>query len=59
MKKFWNNLKTQAEEKPLAAIAVATVAVTVTAKLINANTEHMNSKTWAKEVDRRRMNSIK
>jgi hypothetical protein len=57
MKKFWNNLKTQAEENPLAAIGVATVALTVTAKLINVNTEHRNSVTWKKEVDRRRMNT--
>lgn len=56
MKKFTNKLRTQIEENPMAAIAVTAVAITAIAKLTNAHTEHMNSKTWAKEVDRRRMN---
>lgn len=56
MKKFNQRLKAQIEENPLAAIAIATAAVGITVKLLNANTEHRNSITWKKEVDRRRMN---
>lgn len=56
MKKFVNNLKRQAEENPMLAIAVGVTAITVVTKLLAANTEHQNAKTWAKEVDRRRMN---
>jgi hypothetical protein len=55
MNKFFTNLKKQAEENPLVAIGVATVAVTAVTKLMQANTERTNSRTWEKEVDRRRM----
>lgn len=59
MKKFIDNLKRQAEENPLAALAIGIMTATAATKLIQAGTEHQNSKTWAKEVDRRRMNSLK
>jgi len=57
MKKYIDNLKRQAEENPLLAAGIAIAAVTAVTKLMQANTEHNNSKSWAKEVDRRRMNS--
>ena len=59
MKRFIDNLKRQAEENPLMAIAIGTAAVAAATKLIQASTEHKNSATWAKEVERRRMNSMK
>lgn len=55
MKKYIDNLKRQAEENPLLAAGVAIAAVTAVTKLMQANTERNNSKSWAKEVDRRRM----
>lgn len=59
MKQFYNNLKRQAQENPVAALAVGAVVVTATAKLLQASTERNNSRTWAKEVDRRRMSSVR
>jgi len=46
-------------ENPLAVIAIASLAATAASKLINASTERANSRTWAKEVDRRRMNTAR
>lgn len=57
MKKFADNLKRQAEENPVAALAVSALVITAVTKLMQANTEARNSKSWAKEVDRRRMMS--
>ena len=59
MKKFIDNLKRQAEENPLVAISIGIMAATAATKLIQVSTEHQNSKTWAKEVDRRHMNTMK
>lgn len=55
MKRYIDNLKRQAEENPLVAAGLAVAAVTAITKLMQANTERNNSKSWAKEVDRRRM----
>lgn len=55
MKKYLENLKRQAEENPLAAMAIGAATVTAVAKLVAVNNERQNSKTWAKEVERRRM----
>lgn len=52
-KRFYNKLKTQAQENPLAAIFIATLVLTATSKLMDANTSRKNSKAWNKEVDRR------
>lgn len=52
-KRFYNKLKTQAQENPIAAIVVATLVITATSKLMDANTSRKNSKAWNKEVDRR------
>ena len=57
MKKFIDNLKKQVEDNPVAALAVGAMVITASTKLMQANTERNNSRTWAKEVDRRRMTS--
>lgn len=54
MRKYIDRLKAEAEENPLLALAVGAAAVTAVTKLVNASTEHRNSRTWEKEVDRRR-----
>lgn len=59
MKKYIDNLKRQAEENPVAALAVGAIVITAVAKLLRATTETRNSRTWEKEVDRRRMNSLR
>ena len=40
-------------ENPLAVIAVATAATIAVVKVIDATTAARNSRTWAKEVNRR------
>lgn len=55
MNKFLENLRRQAEENPILALGVGAAAVTAASKLIHVAVESRNSKTWAKEVDRRRM----
>jgi hypothetical protein len=57
MKKFIDNLKIQAQENPVVAVLVGAAGITAITKLMQANTERANSKSWAKEVDRRRMNT--
>lgn len=57
MQKFLDNLRRQAEENPILALGVGAAVVTATSKLVHTATEARNSKTWAKEVDRRRMKS--
>ena len=53
--RFYQNLKREFEEHPLETVAIATAAGAILVKLIQASTEHNNSKTWKKEVERRRM----
>lgn len=55
IKKGVDRLKVAWEQNPLQVIFVAGVAAGGAAKLIHAVNEHKNSKTWAKEVERRRM----
>lgn len=57
MKKFIDNLKRQAEENPLAALAISAALFTATSKLLDANTARVSAQTHAKEVDRRIRNS--
>lgn len=52
-KRFWNKLKTQAQENPLATIFIATLVVTATSKLMEANTQRTYARAHAKEIDRR------
>ena len=58
MKRYIDNFKKQAEENPLLALGVGAAALTAVTKLIQAGTERRNSKTWEKEVDRRRMKTF-
>lgn len=48
-----DNMKTQAEENPLAAVAVVALVVTAATKLLNAISANRNSKAWSREVKRR------
>lgn len=59
MKKFIDNLKRQAEENPLAAMAAAALLFTATSKLLDANTARLSARTHALEVNRRIMNAHK
>jgi len=53
MNEFLENLKKQAEEQPMVAMGIAAAVIGAVGKLINANTNHRNAKTWNREVDRR------
>ena len=55
MNKYVDDLKRQAEENPMAAVAVGALAITAITKLMQANTARANSRTWAREVERRSM----
>jgi len=57
MQKFIDNLKRQAEENPILALGVTAAVATAASKLVHTMSEARNSRTWAKEVDRRRMQS--
>lgn len=50
-------LKEQIEQNPLVAAGIGAALLNGAAKLMKANTERKNSKTWAKEVNRRVKNS--
>jgi hypothetical protein len=53
MDKFWKNLKIQAEENPMLALAAGATVLTVVTKLLGAGIDMRNSHAWAKEVQRR------
>ena len=55
--RFYQNLKYVAEEHPLEALAVAGTVVMASAKLMEANNNRKNAKTWEKEVERRNRKS--
>lgn len=55
MQKLRDRIKATVEEYPLESALVAIGLLTATAKVMQANTERKNSKTWAREVERRRM----
>ena len=59
MNNYVENLKRQAEENPLAALGVGAVALTAVSKLLQAVNDRNNSRTWAKEVERRRVKTYK
>ena len=50
-------LKQQIEDNPLAAAGIGAALLAGASKLMNANTARKNSKTWAREVDRRNRSS--
>lgn len=47
------NLKRQIEEQPLIAAGIGVAILNGAAKLMQANTQRKNSKTWHREVVRR------
>ena len=53
MNEFLENLKREASENPIFAMAVAAGLLTAASRFINASGNARNSKAWAKEVDRR------
>lgn len=53
MEQFIKNLKRQAEENPLAAMAATAMLFTAASKLMDANTARMAARTHALEVARR------
>lgn len=55
MENWKTRLKKTWDESPLTCIALGIFALGAAAKVMNANTERQNAKSWAKEVDRRRM----
>lgn len=58
MKDAINRIKREFEANPMLVIAAAAALVTATAKLMDANTRRVQAKTWALEVERRRMNDL-
>lgn len=59
MQKFIDNLKRQAEENPVFALATGAAVIQAMTKLVSTNTSRKNSKAWQKEVDRRVKSSKK
>lgn len=55
MTPFLENLKRQAEENPVVAIAVTAALVTATSKLLDSSTNARNARAWNLEVQRRAM----
>lgn len=56
MQKFIDNLKRQAQENPVVALAIGAAVITATAKLMEANNDRKKTQTWEREVERRIMN---
>ena len=56
IKRFWWNLKRQASENPILALAVTTALLTAVAKVFSVTVDMRNSHAWQKEVTRRAMN---
>lgn len=55
MERFVTNLKRQAEENPLAALAIGIAVVTTASRFMGGIVAMHNSNVWAKEVARRAM----
>ena len=55
METFLQNLKRQAEENPIAALAVGAAVLTTITKLLGTTVDAKNSRVWAQEVARRTM----
>jgi len=53
MEKFLNNLMHQAEENPIAALAVAAAVFTGLSKFIDASGHAVGSRAYAKQVNHR------
>lgn len=60
MQKFLENLQAQAEANPVLAMGVAAGLLTAISKLVDANTNARNAKSWDRETKRRTMkNTVK
>jgi hypothetical protein len=59
MNKALDKIKQAWEENPLQVIVVGALAATAASKLIDSMAAAKNTSTWAKEVDRRRMATLK
>lgn len=55
MNDFWENLKRQAQENPVIALAAGGALLTGVTRLFGAVVDLRNSRAWAKEVARRTM----
>ena len=55
MERFLQNLKRQAEENPMLALAAGVAVVTTVTKFIGMSVEARNSRVWMQEVARRTM----
>lgn len=55
MNDFVKNLKRQAEENPLLALAVGIGLLTAGTKLLGAGVDAKNAQAWSREVARRSM----
>lgn len=53
MNKAWDKIKQKWEEDPMMVIFVGSLAATAAAKLIEANTNRANSRSWDRETRRR------
>jgi hypothetical protein len=55
MNPFLENLKRQAAENPMIALAAGATALTAVTQFVGAAVNAKNSRAWAKEVARRRI----
>jgi hypothetical protein len=55
MNEFLTNLKRQAQENPMFALAAGAAVITAVTKFLGAMVASHNSRVWAKEVARRAM----
>lgn len=53
MKRFWYNLKVEAEEKPMLAIGLATGALMAISKFIDATGLGVGKRAYARDAKRR------
>jgi len=53
MQKAWDKIKQKFEEDPMQVLIVGALVATAAAKLIDASASRANTRTWAKEVNRR------
>lgn len=55
MNPFLQNLKRQAEENPMIALAAGAAVLTAITKFMGASVDMRNSRAWSQEVARRAM----
>lgn len=59
MNEFLTNLRKEAEENPVAALAAAASVIAALSQLVKAKSSHRNSVSWRREVRRREMKTAK